>query len=172
MSRITNRSCQARAFKPTVSSSDTARTLAAGVMPVQAHREAGVMSCRSHSRRACGPSSRRNRGHMLTSDPRCTSRGSLVRILSADRGHELTLLDAPAGWGKTTLLGQWITKERERREVAWLSLDPADNDPARFWAYVVAALQKACPRLSTHAARLLAYTPTPSRSFCLRSSTI
>lgn len=91
------------------------------------------------------------------------SRASLVRILSADRGHELTLLDAPAGWGKTTLLGQWITKERERREVAWLSLDPADNDPARFWAYVVAALQKACPRLSTHAARLLGLHADPQQ---------
>ena len=91
------------------------------------------------------------------------SRAALVRILSADRGHELTLLDAPAGWGKTTLLGQWITKERERREVAWLSLDPADNDPARFWAYVVAALQKACPRLSTHAARLLGLHADPQQ---------
>ncbi len=50
---------------------------------VQAHREDGVLSCRSHSRRACGPSSRRNRGHMLTSDSRCTNRSRSSRCASA-----------------------------------------------------------------------------------------
>ena len=90
------------------------------------------------------------------------SRAALVQILSASRGHKLTLLDAPAGWGKTTLLAQWI-EERERRRVAWLSLDPADNDPARFWTYVVAALQEACPGLSTRAVGLLGIHADPQQ---------
>lgn len=83
------------------------------------------------------------------------SRAALVRILVTGRGHKLTLLDAPAGWGKTTLLAEWISQEREDRHVAWLSLDPADNDPARFWTYVVTALREACPGLSTNAVGLL-----------------
>lgn len=83
------------------------------------------------------------------------SRVALVQVLSADDGRKLTLLDAPAGWGKTTLLAQWIARERERNAVAWLSLDLADNDPARFWTYVVAAVQKACPGLATNAVELI-----------------
>jgi hypothetical protein len=47
--------------------------------PVQAHRQAVVISFRSHSRRACGPRSRRNRGHMPTSDSRCTNRSRCRR---------------------------------------------------------------------------------------------
>ncbi|MEW6209340.1 MAG: LuxR family transcriptional regulator [Acidobacteriota bacterium] len=53
--------------------------------------------------------------------------------------HKLTLISAPAGFGKTTLLSEWVAG-CERR-VAWLSLDEGDNDPRRFLAYIVAALQ-------------------------------
>src|ERR687886_2204210 len=56
----------------------------------------------------------------------------------------LTLVSAPAGFGKSTLLAEWIAHngrcEPDMR-VAWLSLDGGDNDPARFLAYVVATLQ-------------------------------
>jgi len=51
---------------------------------------------------------------------------------------KLTLVSAPAGFGKTTLLGEWI--RQVDRPAAWLSLDEGDDDPARFWAYFVAAL--------------------------------
>ncbi|MGE5264041.1 MAG: hypothetical protein ACM3S0_11730 [Acidobacteriota bacterium] len=51
----------------------------------------------------------------------------------------LTLLSAPAGFGKTTLLSEWI--RQTRRPVAWISLDKGDNDPARFFAYLIAARQ-------------------------------
>ena len=54
-------------------------------------------------------------------------------------GHRLTLVSAPAGSGKTTLLGEWAA--RIRGKTAWLSLDDADNDPVRFWTYLIAALQ-------------------------------
>jgi LuxR family transcriptional regulator, maltose regulon positive regulatory protein len=50
-----------------------------------------------------------------------------------------TLLSGPAGFGKTTLLGEFI--EQYRQPVAWLSLDAADNDPIRFWTYFIAACQ-------------------------------
>src|SRR4029077_1911693 len=89
------------------------------------------------------------------------TRAALVQALSAGDGRKLTLLDTPAGWGKTTLMAQWIAWERERNDVAWLSLDLADNDPARFWTYVVAALQKACPGLDTRAVELIGVHADP-----------
>jgi LuxR family maltose regulon positive regulatory protein len=55
--------------------------------------------------------------------------------------RELTLVCTPAGFGKTTLLADWAA--RITRSVAWLSLDPDDSDPVRFWRYVVAALERA-----------------------------
>ncbi len=54
-------------------------------------------------------------------------------------GSRLTLISAPAGFGKTTLVGEWIASCGT--SVAWLSLDEGDNDPGRFLSYVVAALQ-------------------------------
>ena len=56
------------------------------------------------------------------------------------QGHRLFLVVAPAGYGKTTLVADWLDKTRTPS--AWLSLDEADNDPLRFFTYVVAALQK------------------------------
>ena len=54
-------------------------------------------------------------------------------------GHKLTLVSAPAGFGKTTLVRDWIINCE--RPAAWLSLDEGDSDPKRFLAYLVAALQ-------------------------------
>ena len=58
-------------------------------------------------------------------------------------GHRLTLVSAPAGFGKTTLVGEWVAGCG--RPVAWLSLDDGDSDPGRFLAYLVAALQTVAP---------------------------
>jgi LuxR family maltose regulon positive regulatory protein len=55
------------------------------------------------------------------------------------RPCKLILLSAPAGFGKTTLAAEWI--RRSGVSTAWLSLDKGDNHPARFWRFVVAALQ-------------------------------
>jgi LuxR family maltose regulon positive regulatory protein len=57
------------------------------------------------------------------------------------QGRRLALVSAPAGYGKTTLLGDWIAQRELEARVGWVSLDRGDNDPTRFWAYVVAALQ-------------------------------
>jgi LuxR family maltose regulon positive regulatory protein len=60
----------------------------------------------------------------------------------------LVLVDAPAGFGKTTLLAQWRSSALESRPFAWLTLDRGDDDPGRLWWYVVCALQRARPELS------------------------
>jgi LuxR family maltose regulon positive regulatory protein len=54
-------------------------------------------------------------------------------------GHRLTLVSAPAGFGKTSCVAEWLAGADAA--VAWLSLDPADDDPARFFAYLLAAFQ-------------------------------
>src|SRR5690349_14348025 len=65
-------------------------------------------------------------------------RPRLLERLSTGLHRKLTLIAAPAGFGKTTLVGSWIADCG--RQVAWLSLDGADSDPARFLTYLVAAL--------------------------------
>ncbi|WP_127503653.1 LuxR C-terminal-related transcriptional regulator [Actinoplanes solisilvae] len=60
----------------------------------------------------------------------------------------LVLVSAPAGFGKTTVLTQWLTTQQ--RAVAWLSLDEGDADPRRFLSHLVAALRTACPGLADH----------------------
>jgi LuxR family maltose regulon positive regulatory protein len=64
----------------------------------------------------------------------------LVDRLVLERPRRLTLLAAPAGWGKTTLLSQWSSDVREQRRFAWFTIDRSDNDAVRFWAYVIEAL--------------------------------
>ncbi len=67
------------------------------------------------------------------------SRPRLVKRLNAGLARKLTLISAPAGFGKTTLVTAWLNSVE--RPFAWLSLDAGDNHPLRFWRYVVAALQ-------------------------------
>ena len=72
----------------------------------------------------------------------------------------LTLVCAPAGFGKTSLLADWT--HRGQRPVAWLSLDEGDNDPARFWRHVVAALGQVQPQAAERIAPLLGPPAPPS----------
>jgi LuxR family transcriptional regulator, maltose regulon positive regulatory protein len=58
------------------------------------------------------------------------------------RDAPLTLVSAPAGFGKTTLLAEWLEERSEEEAVAWVSLEGSDNDPARFLAYLVGALRE------------------------------
>jgi LuxR family maltose regulon positive regulatory protein len=81
-----------------------------------------------------------------------------------DRGLEaaLTLVSAPPGFGKTTLLTEWLAGvPAGGRRVAWLSLDQRDNDPVSFWTYVVAALQTAVPGVGAGALALLRSSAAP-----------
>jgi LuxR family transcriptional regulator, maltose regulon positive regulatory protein len=75
--------------------------------------------------------------------PGLVPRPRLLERLARGMGRGLTVVCTPAGFGKTTLLGDWA--RRSRRSAAWLSLDAGDNDPARFWRYVVAALERVRP---------------------------
>ncbi len=59
----------------------------------------------------------------------------------------LILVSAPAGAGKTTVLASWRADPAEQRPFAWLSLDGRDNDPVRFWSYVLAALRTVAPAM-------------------------
>ena len=78
-----------------------------------------------------------------------------------DRGAASTLMlvSAPAGFGKTTLLTEWLAAgpaaPADERRAAWLSLDRGDNDPASFWTYVIAALRTAAPGVGESALALL-----------------
>jgi LuxR family maltose regulon positive regulatory protein len=77
--------------------------------------------------------------------PNAVSRPRLLERLNAGLHRKLTLIAAPAGFGKTTLLSEWITFIE--RPPAWLSLDAGENDPAQFLAYLVTALQTIAPTL-------------------------
>jgi LuxR family maltose regulon positive regulatory protein len=79
-------------------------------------------------------------------------RPRLTDLAARSRTRALTLVSAPAGFGKTTLVADWFA---ESATTAWVSLDARDNDPNRFWTYVVAALDGAAPDLSTDAGPLL-----------------
>ncbi|TAK36412.1 MAG: tetratricopeptide repeat protein [Chloroflexota bacterium] len=87
------------------------------------------------------------------SRPELVTRPRLLERLLKGLQGKLTVLSAPAGFGKTTLLGQWSL--HSQYPVAWVSLDPADNDPIRFWAYLIAALQTLHPGLGDTALTLL-----------------
>lgn len=73
--------------------------------------------------------------------------------------RKLTLVSASAGFGKTTLLAEWVASAPTGR-VAWLSLDRCDNDPAFFWTYLIAALQKVQAELGERSHALL-HSPQP-----------
>jgi len=71
--------------------------------------------------------------------PKVVSRPRLLERLNGGLHRNLILIAAPAGFGKTTLVSEWVLGCQ--RPTAWLSLDEGDNDPIRFLTYLVAALQ-------------------------------
>ena len=92
--------------------------------------------------------------------PNSVLRRRLLAQLDDGLRRNLTLIAAPAGSGKTTLLSQWLPEGA--RPVAWLTLDEGDREPARFLAYLVAALQGLVPQLGAGLmAALLAPQPPP-----------
>ena len=99
--------------------------------------------------------------HVPAMGAQLVHRAGLLDVLSAGRRRKLTLLSAPAGWGKTTVLAQWALGAGEDQRFGWLSLDSSDNDPVWFWMYVVAALQKTNPGLGIRAIELLVMGADP-----------
>ena len=82
--------------------------------------------------------------------------------LSRGSDARLTLISAPAGFGKTTLLTAWLAAAAtENRAVAWLSLDESDRQPATFWTYLITALQTAGPGIGADALPLLQSAQPP-----------
>lgn len=85
--------------------------------------------------------------------PDLVARPELLERLDGGLHARLTLVSAPAGSGKSTLLGAWRAlhaqspEARARVTVAWLALDEGDNDPVRFWHYLIAAIETAQPGL-------------------------
>jgi LuxR family maltose regulon positive regulatory protein len=87
-------------------------------------------------------------------------RPRLLAQLDAGSVRPLSLVCAPAGFGKTSWLADW--SQARQRSVAWLSLDSGDNDPARFWRYAAAALDRVRPGIADGVARLLSPPAPPS----------
>ncbi|MET0865302.1 MAG: helix-turn-helix transcriptional regulator, partial [Nakamurella sp.] len=90
---------------------------------------------------------------------RVVARPRLSGRLSLGTAGPLTLISAPAGFGKTTLLSAWL--EADDRVVAWLSLDEGDRDPGTFWSYVISALQTAVPGVGADVLPLLQTAQPP-----------
>ena len=96
--------------------------------------------------------------------PNLVSRPRLIERLNEGLhlGHKLSLISAPAGFGKSTLAGEWVAGIE--RQVAWLSLEEADNDPTRFLTYMIAALQTIAPDIGEGAlAALQSPQPPPTK---------
>ncbi len=94
--------------------------------------------------------------------PRLVVRPSIADKLHEGLSQPLTVICAPAGFGKTTLISQWIAQTADA--VAWLALDDDDNDPVRFFTYFLAALQAVQPTLGVAAQELFATSPPPLKS--------
>ena len=91
--------------------------------------------------------------HVPGPRPGFVARPRLARALGEGLARGLVVVCAPAGFGKTALLADWVRSGDHR--VAWLSLDAADNDPVRFWRHVIAALDRARPGIGERAGPLL-----------------
>src|SRR5262245_62276017 len=92
--------------------------------------------------------------------PGLVPRPRLIERLNEVIHHKLTLVSAPAGFGKTTLVSEWIAGCK--RPVAWLSLDERENELTRFLTYLVAALQTFKPTLGGGVIGLLQSPQPPS----------
>lgn len=117
--------------------------------------------------------------------PTLIPRPHLFHKLNIEPAGRLVLISAPAGFGKTTLVAEWLYTRKDalgaaheeaeeatsppssflpltRSQVAWISLDTGDNDAVRFFSYVVAALQKIDARIGQTTAEMLQSPPLPS----------
>src|SRR5215210_4919251 len=95
--------------------------------------------------------------------PKVVLRPRLIERLNEGMHRRLNLISAPAGFGKTTLVSQWVAGCGRR--VVWLSLDEGDSDPARFLAYIATALQKIAANIGEGVLEMLrSPQPPPTES--------
>jgi LuxR family transcriptional regulator, maltose regulon positive regulatory protein len=92
--------------------------------------------------------------YMLPLRADLVSRPRLLELLDAGLQARLMLISAPPGFGKSTLLSDWIGRRNLQEQTAWLSLDERDNDPVRFWRYVIGSLQRVQPEIGRAAQSL------------------
>jgi ATP/maltotriose-dependent transcriptional regulator MalT len=85
---------------------------------------------------------------------RRVSRPALLELCMGVQ-RKLTLIRAPAGWGKTTLLADWYASALKTRSFAWLALDRGDNDSVRFWTYLIEAVRSQQPAIGTESLPML-----------------
>ena len=95
-------------------------------------------------------------------------RPRLTQRLNEGLTRKLTLVSAPAGFGKTTLLSDWIP--HSPRCVTWVSLDDGDNDPTRFWLYFICALQLLQTSLGQNSLEALQWPQPPASELILTTS--
>jgi LuxR family transcriptional regulator, maltose regulon positive regulatory protein len=93
--------------------------------------------------------------------PQLVARPRLFEIMEEAARHPLTLISAPAGFGKTTLITTWLTETGRLSRAAWVSLDPDDSDPVQFGYYMTAALQTVEPRVGRAPISLLGSLKPP-----------
>ena len=82
-------------------------------------------------------------------------RPGLIEPLRASEAHKLTLICAPAGFGKTSLLAGWAETSWEDRPFAWFAIDKADDDPKLFWTYAIESLRVIDASIGVHSAEML-----------------
>ncbi len=87
------------------------------------------------------------------------SRPRLMESMQSILKRSLTLISAPAGFGKTTLMAEWIRYRKPSIPTVWLSLEESDNEPRRFWEYIMAAIKTNYPDAGSTASALLHSQP-------------
>ncbi len=90
------------------------------------------------------------------------SRPRLIEFLNNAVNSNFVLVSAPAGFGKTTILTQWVSSLDHEMPVAWIQLDESDNDPVRFWDYFIAAVKTLLPGIDESAINMLHSSQTYS----------
>ena len=94
--------------------------------------------------------------HRPPTRPDWVGRDRLLELLDRAVERPVTLVAAPAGFGKTTLATQWMASDRAPRLAAWVSLDSRDNDPMRLWTHISIALERAGGPIDRNVASLMA----------------
>jgi LuxR family maltose regulon positive regulatory protein len=98
---------------------------------------------------AAAPALLKTKFHVPRANHRWLARPRLLHLMGRNGSARIVLIIAAAGFGKTTLIGQWLAQHDEatsrKRAVAWLSLEASDNSPERFFGYLIAAMCDAVP---------------------------